>query len=96
MTAPATAATGEAFWMLCAACELAGGPYGNDEAALLAGVHDRVHHGGRTTAHAAGNQECESCRKAPAVLAWSRPGAGAPFLLCAGCAPADAPGRGEH
>ncbi|MDQ1246487.1 MAG: hypothetical protein QG597_855 [Actinomycetota bacterium] len=33
---------------------------------------------------------CESCRNAPAAWTWSQPGAGAPFLLCTGCAPADA------
>jgi hypothetical protein len=35
---------------------------------------------------------CESCRRAPATTIWTHPGAGAPFALCAGCAPASDPG----
>ena len=89
MSAQTTAAV-LSSWMVCAPCELAGGPYLPAEAHKLAGVHDQVHHGGRATAAATRYPVCESCRRSPAVLAWARPGAGAPFLLCAGCAPTDA------
>ena len=93
MSAQTTAAV-LSSWMVCAPCELAGGPYATSEARQLAGVHDQVHHHGRATAAATDYPVCESCRRAPAVQAWARHGAGAPFLLCAGCAPTDRPSVG--
>jgi hypothetical protein len=32
--------------MICPVCELSGGPFGPDEAALLVATHNRFHHGG--------------------------------------------------
>ena len=32
--------------MICSSCELVGGPFGAEEAALLLKVHDQLHHGG--------------------------------------------------
>jgi hypothetical protein len=31
--------------MICSSCELVGGPFGADEAALLLKVHEQLHHG---------------------------------------------------
>ena len=38
------------YWMWCGACELTGGPFVQDEASKLAGIHDQVHHYGSRTA----------------------------------------------
>ena len=38
--------------MICCRCELSGGPYTADEAALHVATHDRLHHGRRATAFA--------------------------------------------
>jgi hypothetical protein len=94
VSAPATTHAGGGFWMACAACELAGGPNTTAiEASALVGVHDRVHHAGRPTATVEQGPVCESCQRQPVAVTWSHPGAGAPFLLCRGCAPADALSR---
>jgi hypothetical protein len=88
---PVSVAAGGGFWMVCAVCELAGGPHTTGvETSCLVGVHDRLHHGGRSTAVVTECPVCESCRQAPAAVTWSHPGAGAPFLLCRTCAPTDA------
>lgn len=38
--------------MVCAECELTGGPFGLDEARYLAALHDRLQHGGNAHATA--------------------------------------------
>jgi hypothetical protein len=90
-TTPATASS----WVVaCADCRLSGGPFHAGEARMLAGEHDRLHHGGRATAKVTDRHRCESCRSHPAVTTWtptdasmtadSRP---VPFTLCQQCAP---------
>ena len=38
--------------MICCRCELSGGPFTAEEAALHVATHDRLHHGRRATAFA--------------------------------------------
>ena len=38
--------------MICCRCQLSGGPFAADEAALHVATHNRVHHGGKPTAFA--------------------------------------------
>ncbi len=40
----------QAVLMMCAACDLAGGPFPPAEAAYLQAIHNRVHHGYSTAA----------------------------------------------
>ena len=72
----------------CPVCELSAGPFSAcGEALLLADRHDQVHHRGRRTTQVSDQGVCESCGRAPATTTWTRPEAGAPFALCAGCYP---------